>query len=100
MQDAVTFNDAPLACKPGHEAAGTLHHTLLRCSRALQGTLVAIKLLLSVDERGQERFRAEVETLAALRHPKCARCVVAPRSAAFAACMIFLASCTAATALA
>lgn len=36
----------------------------------MQGTLVAIKLLLSVDERGQERFRAEVETVAALRHPK------------------------------
>ena len=33
------------------------------------GTLVAIKLLLSVDEAGFERFADEVTTLAALRHP-------------------------------
>ncbi|KAL4422764.1 hypothetical protein ABPG75_008961 [Micractinium tetrahymenae] len=34
-----------------------------------QGTAVAIKLLLSVDEHGQESFRAEVHLLERLRHP-------------------------------
>jgi hypothetical protein len=34
-----------------------------------QGTTVAIKVLLSVDPRGQQRFAAEVRVLASLRHP-------------------------------
>ncbi|KAL4448911.1 hypothetical protein ABPG77_007628 [Micractinium sp. CCAP 211/92] len=34
-----------------------------------QGTAVAIKLLLSVDEQGQESFRSEVHLLERLRHP-------------------------------
>jgi hypothetical protein len=29
--------------------------------RSLQGTLVAVKLLLAVDEEGQQRFRREVQ---------------------------------------
>ena len=32
--------------------------------------MVAIKLLLSVDERGQARFRREVHLLASLRHQR------------------------------
>ena len=34
-----------------------------------EGTIVAIKLLLNVDEASLERFRQEVALMAALRHP-------------------------------